>query len=300
MKISQIDLNKLFVFASVIRHNGYRGAAEELNLTKAALSQSIATLEEHLQNKLFLRINNRLFPTEEAKKLYKNFEQIQIQLQSSIDEFTKKENNITGTLRIGAYLEFTKSKALPAIEGFLKENPEVNLKLRFDSPSRLENLLNQKKIDFSITIYPHKKSKSIATQKLYKQEFVLVAHRGFKGEKFSIEKIKKLPIIDYYSDHLLIKRWLKHYYKSTPTQLNIRTYAATAEMVIELVKRNIGIGVVPEYVARNYLEKKEVIIISPSGTPLYDYIWINQTTDQQNSPLHKLFIKHLNQTINNN
>lgn len=297
MKLSGIDLNKLFVFYSVIHHNGYRDAASELHITKAAISQSITTLETQLKKKLFLRINNRLQPTEDALKLYQELAIFQTHLLKAVDQFTQEKHTLKGTIRIGAYYEFTKSKLMPIVEKFLIENKNVNFKFRFESPSKLEKLLNEKKIDFSISIFPHKKSKNIISQKLFKQELVLIAHKSLCSERADFKIIKELPIIDYYADHLLIKRWAQHNFRNPFLNPNIRLFAASAEMVLECVRRKLGIGVIPKYVAEPYLSLNELIIVSPKNNPLFDFIWLNQNKDFQNSPVH---IKFMNCLLNSN
>jgi DNA-binding transcriptional LysR family regulator len=280
MKLSGIDLNKLLIFHSVMKNNGYRGAAEELHLSKAALSQAMTTLEMQLKKKLFFRINNRLKPTEDADALYRDFTKIRDQLQKSLQRFSKEKNSLQGTLRIGAYFEFAKTKLLPTIEKFILENPEVIVKFRFESPSKLEKLLNESKIDFSISIFPHQKSKNINSHKLTKQELILIGHKSLCSEKMELKQIKDLPIIDYYSDHVLIKRWVRHFYRNTNFNPNIKIYAASAEMVLECVKRKLGLGVIPKYVAEPWLNQYDLLVISPKAPPLFDYIWLNQAMDQ--------------------
>ncbi|WP_454848320.1 LysR substrate-binding domain-containing protein [Rhizobium binxianense] len=60
-------LNAIRAFEAVCRHGSILRAAEELGVVRGAVRQQIATLENHLGQKLFERDGRRLVPTEKAK-----------------------------------------------------------------------------------------------------------------------------------------------------------------------------------------------------------------------------------------
>lgn len=74
-------LNALRAFDAAARHLSLAGAAEELHVTPAAISQQIKTLEEHLGMKVFLRLPRGLALTPEAERclptLQRGFSQLQ-------------------------------------------------------------------------------------------------------------------------------------------------------------------------------------------------------------------------------
>lgn len=59
-------LNAIRAFEAVCRHGSILKAAEELGVVRGAVRQQIATLEDHLGQKLFVRDGRRLIPTEKA------------------------------------------------------------------------------------------------------------------------------------------------------------------------------------------------------------------------------------------
>jgi DNA-binding transcriptional LysR family regulator len=290
MKLNDIDLNKLVVFSTVAKHGGYRGASEELNLTRSAISQAITSLEETLGRKLFNRVGGKLQLTEAAKQVHQDLSQQQQSILSTLSHFTKDSGKIEGQLRIGAYLEFTKSKLMPVVEDFMSSNPQVQMKFIFDAPSRINAMLENDRIDLSISILPHKESKFIESKKLYQEELVLIGRTDLVSHQASKEALSKLPIIDYYPTHLLFKRWWLHQYSRHLKTTNIVSYAATAEMVYEMVKRRLGIGVVPRYVLDNSLRDERVHIIQPTEKRLFDYVWLSQFKKKDRSPAHTEFL----------
>ena len=299
MKLNGFDLNKLVIFSAVAKHGGYRGASEELNLTRSAISQAITSLEDTLGKKLFNRVGVKLQLTESAQLFSKEILDYHQNLQSTLNTFIKKGAKVEGQLRIGAYLEFTKSKLMPVVEEYLSTFPGIQIKFFFDSPSRIQSLLENDRIDLSISVFPHKKSKSIESKKLYQEELVLIGRTDFVTHQPQKEILAKIPIIDYYPTHLLFKRWWYQQYSQHLKALNIVTYAATAEMVYEMVRRRLGIGVVPKYVFENMSKNEKVHIIQPTEKRLFDYVWISQFKDKNRSMAHSEFLNLLYRRFKN-
>jgi DNA-binding transcriptional LysR family regulator len=293
MKMNSLDLNKLKIFSSVVRNGGYKGASEELNLTRSAISQAITQLESSIGLKLFLRFGNQMHLTDEAQKFHSDLERYNRSLIASLEKLTslKQQTALRGTLVIGAFLEFAKSQLIPVLKSFMENHPEVQLKLVFDSPSRLQKLLETHKIDISLSIFPHAGVKSISSVPLMTEELVLVAKKDSAFDISSAKQILLAPVIDYFPQHLLIKSWWKVHFgeKSTP-HFHIRTYAASADMVVEMVLSGLGIGVVPRYLIEKELSCERLRILRPTSGCLIDHLWLNQHQSTSARPLQKAFV----------
>jgi DNA-binding transcriptional LysR family regulator len=292
MKLNGLDLNKLNVFCSVVRHKGYKGASEELNLTRSAISQAITSFEGTLGQTLFHRMGNKVVPTEKAIRFYTEVLQYQNNLQTTFSDLLSENSQVEGLLKIGVYLEFAKSKLMPVVEEFLTLYPDVQIKFTFDSPSRIEKLLENNLLDLSISIFPHRGIKSIKSQKLYQEELVLIGHRDLIPKQITKEFFNLTPIIDYYPSHVVYKRWWgMHFTQNLSKKINPRVYAATAEMVMELVKRKLGVGVVPRYLLEQATHKAKLEIIQPTEKKLIDFIWLNESILNNRSQLYDVFRK---------
>lgn len=275
-----------------MKHRGYKGASDELHLTKAAISQAVTTLESQIGKKLFLRVGQRMQATPEAEKFYNDLQVHQLHLQRALESLLGHQS-LSGELRIGAYFEFAKSKMIPVVEKFLLDHPAASLRFRFESPSRLDQLLVEQKIDLSISIYPHRQSKSIRSHRLLQQELVLVAKKGlWPKDPLKIKDFQKVSVIDYFTDHVLIKRWCRHHL-GTSLSPQVRVFAASAEMALEMIRRGLGLGVVPRYVAEPLIQSGELTVISPKKDPLFDFIWLNEGKELSSRVLQREFVQRL-------
>ncbi|MFZ4404889.1 MAG: LysR family transcriptional regulator [Pseudobdellovibrionaceae bacterium] len=277
MNLNNVDFNKLAVFSQVVESGSYRLAAEVLNVTPSALSQSITTLEHSLGLALFHRIGKKLVLTEQGQQIASAFRQQHQGFTEALRRITQKEDQLSGMIHIGAYLEFAKFRLAPLVTEFQKQHPQVQIKWVFDTPSRLHSLLDSGKLDLCFSIYPVRESPLILSQPIYKEELLLLAPAGMLGEKPKYEEVMSHPMIEYYFNHQPIRRWLSLHYKKKHKHLPICTYAATAEMVLTLIQEGLGIGMVPSYALQNtLLANKKIHICRPTAKQCVDYIWMLQ------------------------
>lgn len=281
MKLNNVDLNKVAVFCQIIDSGGYRDAAEKLNVTPSALSQTIAHLEHSVGVPLFRRVGRRLQPTASGLLLHKEFSHHHAGFLRAVGRIADRQDQVVGLLRVGAYLEFAKTQLAPAVADFLRHYPGVQVKFVFDTPTRLHRLLEAGQIDLCFSIYPSTQTKAILSQPMYQEELVLIAPRDLLPESPGYDQLVQQPIVDYYFNHQPIRRWLKlHFPRKNPKRLEVRTFAATAEMVLALVKQGVGIGVVPRYLLTQKDLSEKLTVVRPTERRFMDHIWILQQKDQ--------------------
>ncbi|MEP3296188.1 MAG: transcriptional regulator GcvA [Pseudoruegeria sp.] len=126
-------LTALRAFESAARHLSFARAAAELNVTPAALSFQIKSIEEHLGHPLFHRLNRAVVLTEAGKALSPGASEGFNALQKAWR--TAQRVNDTKTLTITAGPAFTAKWLAPRLYQFAQDNPEVEL--RFSASLRL-------------------------------------------------------------------------------------------------------------------------------------------------------------------
>jgi len=263
-------------------------------VTPSALSQTITSLEHALGVPLFHRIGKKLVLTETGQTIQREFQRHHLSLTQALGRIAGKKE-ISGMIHIGAYLEFAKFQLAPVLTAFQKKHSGVQVKLVFDTPSRLHRLLEESKLDVCFSIYPERDSKLIESKPIYREELVLIAPQGQLSERASFEEIVASPMIEYYFNHQPIKRWLALHFKKKPKHLPIRTFGATAEMVLSLVEEGLGIGIVPEYLLKT-TSPKAVLVCRPTPKKLMDHIWMLQLKAREDSPALAAFCKEVSST----
>ena len=101
-------LNGLITFEAAARQLSFTAAADELNVTQAAVSRQIKNLEQHLGTLLFNRYNRRLTLTPAAQQLLPNLQSAIALIIDSVAQITTAEEPKTVT--IAATIAFTTYK----------------------------------------------------------------------------------------------------------------------------------------------------------------------------------------------
>ncbi len=297
MKLNDIDLNKIAVFCQIVDSGNYRLASEVLNVTPSALSQTISILEHSLEFPLFHRIGKKLIPTENGTALHREFKSYYSGLNEAVQKIAYEKNRIQGLLKVGAYLEFAKSQLAPLLSEFLKEYPAAQVKMTFETPTRLQHLLEKDQLDLCFSIFPSVQTRSILSRPVYKEELVLIAPALVLSDRPSFQEVMQEPMIEYYYNHQPMRRWFKLHYRKTPQTLPIRAYASTAEMVLAFVKEGAGIGVVPKYILENEKLGTDYKIIRPTDRKFVEHIWMLERKMSSQRALHSAFVEKIQKSF---
>jgi DNA-binding transcriptional LysR family regulator len=291
VKLNDLDLNKVAVFCDVVDAGNYRRAGEMLNVTPSALSQTIRQLEHSLGAPLFQRVGKRLVPNRTGLRLHHEFRRTNADFLRAIQGLADETHRVSGLLRVGAYLEFAKVRLTPLIRSFRDIYPATQFKFTFDSPSRLQHLLETGNLDVCFSIYPSVEARTIESRPIYHEELVLIAPKGRLPENPALERLLEVPVIDYFLNHQPIRRWLYLHYRKRPKKIPIVVYAASAEMVLAIVKEGAGLGVIPQFLLDQEIPSVEVI--RPSTRKCLDHIWLLERKSVKRSTIHDAFVKHV-------
>jgi LysR family transcriptional regulator, glycine cleavage system transcriptional activator len=189
----RLPLGALRVFEAVATHLSFSAAADALNVTPAAVSQQIKTLEAYIQVPLFRRSGRRVEITEEGLELLPAVRGGLEQLEAALQQI--KQHRRAGPLQISLLSSFLQMWLLPRIRSFRRKWPDIEL--RFHTSRDL--------VDFSRTAahvairlgggnYPNVHSEKllddwwvpVATPQLIKQHGLL--ERG--------SDLRKFPLLD--------------------------------------------------------------------------------------------------------
>lgn len=120
-------LTALRAFEAAARHMSFAMAADELHVTPAALSYQIKSLEEHLGQPLFLRLNRAVALTEAGCALAPGTSDGFNRLNAAWRTAQRLTDDKTLTVTAGP--AFTSKWLAPRLYDFAMANPEIDLRL---------------------------------------------------------------------------------------------------------------------------------------------------------------------------
>lgn len=120
-------LNALRAFEAAARHMSFKAAAEELNVTPAALSYQIRLLEDELNVKLFTRLNRAVELTQDGKMIRPYVKEAFEQFNRAIQQLNKAHSQ--NVLNIAAGPALTAKFLAPRLYKFLAKHPEIDVRI---------------------------------------------------------------------------------------------------------------------------------------------------------------------------
>jgi LysR family glycine cleavage system transcriptional activator len=166
-------LNSLKSFEAAGRLLSFTLAAQELNVTQAAISHQIKVIEDFLGVSLFYRLPRKLALTEQGKKLLPEVSDAFDHLTSAIRTVSKDPTNNQLSVRLAP--SFAAKWLSPKLKYFWLQYPEVDLCL-FHAHSAVD--FNRESIDIAVT-YGKGNWPGVVSEKILSLDFSPVCAPSF-------------------------------------------------------------------------------------------------------------------------
>lgn len=124
------DFEAWAIFACVVEHRSFSGAAAAIGVSKATVSKAIARLEAQLGTALFHRTSRRLTLTDSGTALAERAGRILAEAQAAEEAAIDSAKAPSGMVRIAAPITFGIRFVADAIADLLTEHPGIQIDLR--------------------------------------------------------------------------------------------------------------------------------------------------------------------------
>ncbi|MDA1023855.1 MAG: transcriptional regulator GcvA [Proteobacteria bacterium] len=121
------SLNGLRAFEAAARHLNFTRAAEELNVTQAAVSHQIKALEERLGRPLFRRLGRKLLLTDAGQTLLQPMTQAFSLMSDAVGQI--EEDSSTGVFTVSTVDSVASNWLVPRLGRFQALHPHINLRI---------------------------------------------------------------------------------------------------------------------------------------------------------------------------
>lgn len=232
-------LTALRAFEAAARHLSFAKAADELNVTPAALSFQIKSLEEHLGHPLFVRLNRAVQLTEAGATLAPGTSE---GFDTLANAWRATRRSVeTNTLTITAGPALTAKWLAPRIFEFARNHPDVELRFA----ATLKNLdFERDDVDVGIR-FSQNDFPDLYSVPVRKEWLTPVMTPDMAAEVNSVEKLLEAPLIyDDSIDFLKPKcdwpAWFKAAGKEFPAEKR-GIHFSNADHAIEAAATGVGV-----------------------------------------------------------
>lgn len=279
-----INLDYYKIFYYVGQMNSISKAAEELNISQPAVSQSIKQLEKMVGAKLFVRTPKGVRFTSEGEVLYsyvkRGYEYI-ILGENKVKEMLNLQH---GEIRIGASDMTLQFYLLPILEKFHELYPKIKVTVtNAPTPETVKRLL-EGKIDFGVVSSPIAVKSGITVKPVREIEDIFVAGSKFTELSKRVLEYKELEGMPFIclESNTSTRKYIDEFLLDRGVVLNPEFELATSDIIVQFAIRNLGIASVVRDFASKYIERGELFelkftkaipkrsfcVISDSNSPL--------------------------------
>ena len=241
--MKDVNLNSLKIFLVVATSNSFLEASNKLYISQPAISKSINKLEEDLGVSLFYRANKGVTLTSDGEILLKYVKDSR-KLLLACERMLSSNNSLdSGSIVIGAQSHIVRNYLLEKINNFRKLFPNVMFRIVDLSTVELIEGLEKHELDFVVDASPiNTPYNNLRIQPIYKLDTCFIKSKENNKVYNKITDLEDECIVMPISRSSL----RKNLFKSLENVIDIKPQLeyGTEELIIESVKRNMGIGYV--------------------------------------------------------
>ncbi|WP_192451832.1 LysR family transcriptional regulator [Candidatus Galacturonibacter soehngenii] len=251
-----MDLHYLEIFNTVAKYESYKKASEILHISQPALSVQIKRLEAQIGLKLFDKIGNKIYLSENGMLLREYTNKIFNIVEELEEAILDAQTYIGGTLNIGGS-NTPGSYILPELIGeFQKLYPSTKFNLHIGNTSEISQLINNGTLDIAINGGNCSYHEQIFVEKLYSDYLVIVAspqNPYCEMNQLTSKELKDLRFVVHNTDSQLYT-----YYNSLVENLNIpeniNMYLGNVDAIKKAVSVNLGVSLLPYVAVKHELQ----------------------------------------------
>jgi len=193
-RLKELNLNHLLTLDAVLEHRNLTRAAEQLDLTQGAISQSLARLRTFFNDDLLIRVGNKMELTALGNSLQGPVAEVLASIESTIlvqANFDPSQAQGTLTLCMTDIGEFTFLSDL--LSRLSEEAPNLRVQTRTLPDRQLAELMSNGLIDLAFA-GPIDEIADLRMQKIFEHELVaLVSETCTLPDTVTIEEFISLP-----------------------------------------------------------------------------------------------------------
>lgn len=170
-RFDDLMLGSLELFCMAAEHESFTIAAQAAGLSPAAVSRTVARLEERLAVRLFVRSTRRIHLTEAGRNYYKQCQQALALLREAEGQLSGEQQAPSGRLRVSVASPYGHYRLLPLLPRFRSRYPGVEFEVHMSNRN-----IDFTAEDFDLAIRGRApRDSTLIARKLEDAELVLVA-----------------------------------------------------------------------------------------------------------------------------
>lgn len=288
-----MDWDDMRMFLAVARTGQILAASRRLGINHATLGRRMTSLEDALQTRLLIRRTNGCTLTAEGEILLAAAERMETEMLAAQAKTGRAGSGIAGTVRIGAPDGFGVSFLAPRMGALTHIHPDLKIQL---VPVPRSFSLSQREADIAITIERPEQGRLVSS-KLTDYTLGIYASESYlehNGRPENADALRHHARVGYVED--LIFSPSLNFTGEVMRNWDAGFEISSAIGQTEAIRAGAGIGILHDYVARQY---PELVRILPQTSIRRSY-WTTYHESSRDLVRLRTVIDHIRQLVTAN
>ncbi|MCX6623062.1 MAG: LysR family transcriptional regulator [Acidobacteria bacterium] len=265
-----MDLRQLEMLRAVAENSSFTMAGQQLHVAQSAISRKVKLLEDELGEKMFKRVNKRVFLTPAGKVMVRYANRIFQEIRNASLEIADLGKLNQGLLRIGSGMTACMYLLPPVIEKFQARYPKVDIQVQTGTAEMMLPKVRDGSLDIGVVTLPVD-SPDLEIVPCVKEEMVLVAspkHRKLAQRRLiRPEELAKMKMILFHPG-TATRVLLNEYFARVGVTPDIAMESESVATIKPLVRVNLGVSILPLAAVTAEAKRGELIYLRLAGERL--------------------------------
>lgn len=276
-----LNLRQIEVFRAVMIAGSISGASQLLMISQPAVSRMLSYSEQRIGFRLFERVKGRLYPSPEARRLFRDVEHVYRDVQrvnATVSDLVQRRH---GVVRLVCSPSLGHQLVPLAIATFRHHHQQVRVSLECARNITLRDRLLDHQADLGISLFPVDHP-NLEISPLFKTRLVGICHRDHPlaaEGALEVETLSQHPLIGYGVD-TPFGRLVQQLHESHGMTYQPAIEVDSPHYACGLVRSQAGIALVDEFslhsdfsdslctLSLSYTQTLEVNLVHPRSEPL--------------------------------
>lgn len=257
-----MEIRQLNTFLKVVQLQSFSRAAQELGYSQSAVTVQIQLLERELNTRLFDRIGKKVTLTPPGRQFWLYATNILNQV-SEAQAVIGESKSLRSPLHIGTIESLCLFKFPAILQYFYKNHPNISIKITTASPGELLEMMEHNLVDI---IY-------ILDRPIYSNNWIKVLERQeyivfVSSPQSAMAKYPSLKLEELLGERFFLTEKEDNYRYALEQHLASRCLSLMpflevghTELIMNMVKHNLGLSFLPHFAVYESVLKKELTIL---------------------------------------
>lgn len=291
-------LHQLQIFLTVTKTKSITKAAEELFLTQPAVSIQLKNFQDQFDIPLTEVVGRQLYVTDFGKEIAKAAENILNEVHAINFKIHAFKGNLSGRLKIS--IVSTGKYVMPYfLSDFMKQHPDVELKMDVTNKQKVMESLENNEVDFSlVSVLPEKLQ--VDKVELIQNKLYLIGNKEAKFNNKIYDKhiFEDLPLI-YREQGSGTRQTMEKFIEKNKISTRKKMELTTNEAVKQAVIAGLGYSIMPIIGIKDEIRNNQLQIIPVKNFPINSHWHLIWLKGKKLSPIADAYLNYIKKEKNN-